>query len=243
MDSQLLNDFDEVQRRGHRLLADVVSALTTGMTEWDLAQIARERARNHGFDKWFHPPEIEFGGRTQSNAVWKLPSKRNRLQAGDLVVIDLGPGNDHVYADVGFTIAHEAEEPEVVRVARECVRATAGYGSQWKTVGELYVYAQAFATNNRMVLASSRSIGHAILPKTSGLAWDFPRSAHACTWLRRHQIRFLNPRRLTGLWALRPLITDGTQGASFEEVLYVDGTDKKILGRNSLSEVGTLLQD
>jgi hypothetical protein len=241
MDSALLDAFNDAQRQGHRLLAEVVTRLETGMTEWDLSEIARERARDLGFNKWFHPPEIEFGGRTQSNAVWKLPSKRNRLKPGDLVVIDLGPGNDDVYADVGITIAHEAEEPEVVRVARECVRATAGYGSQWKTVGELFVYAQAFATNHRMTLASSRSIGHAILPKTPRIAWDFPRSAHACTWLRRHQIRFLNPRRLSGLWALRPLVSDGTQGASFEEVIYVDGNDKLILGRGDLSEVGTLL--
>jgi hypothetical protein len=240
MDTALLDAFDDAQRRGFALLSEVVASLETGMSEWDIAQVAKERAGGHGFNRWFHPPEVELGVGSQSNAVWKNPSKRNRLKTGDVVVLDLGPGEASVYADVGTTVTHGAPDSEVVRVARECVRATAGYGSQWKTIGELFVYAQAFSTNHRMKLASTRSIGHAILPHSPALAWDFPRSAHACTWLRRHQIRFLNPRRLAGLWALRPLVSDGTQAASFEEILYVNGDERRILGRDSLAEIGQL---
>jgi len=239
MDPSLLAAFDDAQRRGFALLEDVVSSLETGMSEWDIANVAKTRASFHGFHKWFHPPEVEIGTGTKTNAVWKLPSRRNRLKEGDVVLIDLGPGDDSVYADVGTTMRHQATELEVIRVARECVRATAGYSSQWKTVGELFVYAQAFSTNHRMELASSRSIGHTILPHSPRLAWDFPRSAHACTWLRRHQVRFLNPRQLSGLWALRPLVSDGVQAAAFEEIVYINGDEKRVLGRNSLADVGS----
>ena len=240
MDPQLLDDFDDAQRRGFALLSELVRSLESGMAESDIDATARDLARKHGFSRWFHPPEILVGGHTTSNAVWKLPSRKRVLEPGQLVVIDLGPGDERVYADVGTTVAFGVENPPLLHVARECCRATMGYGSQWKTVGELFVYAKAWATNNRLTLASTRSIGHAILPRGPMLAWNYPRSAHAATWLRRNQIRFLNPLRLQGLWAVRPLISDGAQAASFEEVLYVHGDEKRILGRDSLDEVGTL---
>ena len=72
------------------------------------------------------------------------------------------------------------------------------------------------------------------------MSLQFPRSAHATTWLRRHQIRFLNPARLEGAWAVRPMLTDGTHGAAFGEVIYVSGETKKVLGRDSIAEIGTL---
>jgi len=240
MDENLIDEFDAAQRRGFRLLSAAIQALDEGMTEADLDKKIRELARDMGFDGWFHPPEIQFGERSTSNAIWKITSKTNRLSAGDLVVLDLGPAAGDAYADVGTTVAFGRDEPDVLEVARECVRATCGYASQWKTVGELFVFAKAWAVNHRLTLASSRSIGHAILPKAGLLTLDFPRSAHSATWLRRHQIRFLNPARLQGIWALRPLLSDGEHGAAFEEMIYVSGESRRILGRDSLAEIGTL---
>jgi hypothetical protein len=240
MNASLLDEFDAAQRLSFQLLSASVAALEEGMTEADLDAVTRDLAKTMGFEGWFHPPEIQFGERSKSNAIWKIPSKTNRLAKGDLVVLDFGPASGEAYGDVGTTIAFEREEPEVLEVARECVRATCGFASQWKTVGELFVFAKAWAVNNRLTLASTRSIGHAILPKDGLLAFNFPRSAHTATWLRRHQIRFLNPARLEGIWALRPLLTDGTHGAAFEEMIYVSGEGHRILGRDDLAHVGTL---
>ena len=240
MDRELLNDFDAAQREGFALLRRLVDGLEVGMSEVDIADLARSLARDAGFNSWFHPPEVQVGANTTSNAVWKNPSTKHILRPGDPVIIDLGPSDGEVYADVGTTVIFQGEEPEFLEVARECVRATATYANQYKTVGELFVFAKAWAVNKRLTLRSTRSIGHSILPKTGPLAFNYPRSAHAATWLRRYQVRFLNPARLKGVWAIRPLISDGKQAASFEEMILVDGDERRVLGRDSFEECGTL---
>ena len=240
MNASLIEEFDQTQRKSFLLLSRCVASLREGMTEAELDQEVRGMARDLGFDGWFHPPEIQFGQRTTSNAIWKIPSKTNQLRTGDLVVLDLGPAEGDTYGDVGVTVAFGGDEPPVLEVARECVRATCGFASQWKTVGELFVFSKAWAVNHRLTLGSTRSIGHAILPKEGLLTMNFPRSAHAATWLRRNQIRFLNPARLEGIWALRPMLSDGENGAAFEEIIVVTGDTKKVLGRDSIAEIGTL---
>lgn len=244
MDEAVLAAFDDAQRRGFSLLRDVMNQLEEGQSEQQVADAARELARSRGFDRWYHPPEVLFGERTCSNAVWKNPDDGARLRRGQLVSITLGPAGAEAYADVGVTrtfgAAAGSAEHKVIQVAREAVRATAGFASQWKTVGELYIYARAWAVNHRLHLVNERSIGHAILPPEGALATGFPHSAHAITWLRRYQVRRLNPNRLAGMWAIRPQITDGEVAAQFEEIIYINGPDKRILGRDDISQVGSI---
>ena len=102
MDEAVLAAFDDAQRRGFTLLRDVMNALSAGTTEAQAADAARDLAGRHGFDRWYHPPEILFGENTRSNAVWKNPGSR-RLRAGDMVSVTLGPASADVYADVGAT--------------------------------------------------------------------------------------------------------------------------------------------
>lgn len=240
MDPALIDGFDDAQRRGFALLREVVGLLEPGMSEADIADVAEQRAAAHGFGTWFHPPEVQVGQRIARHSHWNRPSKKTSLTAGELVSIDLGPADGDVYADVGTTTAFRGDDPKVLTVARECTRAITGYANQWKTVGELFVYARAWANNHRMELASKRSIGHAILPKEGLLSFDWPRSAHTATLLRRHQVHFFNPERLDGIWALRPLVRDGDLAASFEELIYVGGEERRVLGRDCVEDAGTL---
>jgi len=243
MDEATLRAFDDAQRRGLALLRDVVDSLSAGQTEADVARAATERASAHGLSGWYHPPEIWIGERVLRHPkLRKEPSETIRLKRGDLIALDLAPATGDAYADIGTTVCFQAADPPVLEVARDCVRATAGFCSQWKTVGELFIYARAWAINHRMNLAGGEdgAIGHAILPAEGWLATGFPRSARAATHLRRFQVRRLNPRRINGLWAIRPVINDGDAAASFEEVLFINGPDKRYLGRDSVAEVGTL---
>jgi len=243
MEQSLVNDFDNAQREGFKVLSRLVQQLEVGMSEWDISELSKDLCRDAGFNTWFHPPEVQVGKNTTSNKVWKVPSKKHILQKGDPVIIDLGPSDGHAYADVGTTVIFQGEDTPFINVARECVQATSGFASQYKTVGELFVFAQAWAVNKRLKLASSRSIGHAILPKIGPLAFNYPRSAHAATWLRRYQMRFLNPKQLHGIWAIRPLISDGNQAAAFEEMIYVSGDDYRLLGRDEGELAGSLPTD
>lgn len=235
--------FDDAQRRGWRMLAAVVREVSVGMSETDVDALARSKLRDFGFDRWYHPPEVQVGDRIAKPGLFYRPSASVRLRDGDLVSIDLGPCDEVAYADVGITLHLRGDgeaEPEVLGVARECTRGAVGFTSQWKTVGEVFVFSRAWAANHRMSLASTRSVGHAVLPAQALGGLSFPQAAHWVTLLRRHRVHFLHPVRISGIWALRPVISDGARSAAFEEMVYIDGETKRILGRDSLEEVGTL---
>ena len=42
------------------------------------------------------------------------------------------------------------------------------------------------------------------------------------------------------MFAIRPEVDDKGHRASFEEIVYVDGDSKGVIGRDTLTEVGTL---
>jgi hypothetical protein len=208
-----------------------------GMTPADVARLAHEAASAHGFHGWFHAPEVQ---RTSGRAAgWRGRLSRAHeapLREGDLLAIDLGPATDDAYADIGCTlVGGGSAEPRVLEVARACVRACIGYASRWKTVGEVQVVASAWAVNHRMELAAE-GVGHRVLPREGWLANGWPRSAHLATRLRRNQIHRLHPVRMAGMFAVRPVVVDPRTGqsASFEEVVWIDGERKHLLGRASI---------
>lgn len=240
MDEQLIARFDDAQRRAISLLSALVHELEAGETELDVSRRAHELLDQHGFEGWFFPPEVQFGRRSTRAGVWRPPSPRVRLRHGQHVMVALGPWGGEAFGDVGTTLVFGAPDDRLVELARACTRAACGYASSLKCVGELFIYARTWATNHRLELANPRSIGHALLPPEGRLRRGYPRSAHMATWLRRYQVHFLNPRRLSGLWTLGPQLRQDAAGARFREVVLVEQGRKRILGRSGLDEVGTL---
>ncbi len=238
MDEQLTARFEHAQRRTIALVSELLRHLEPGMSEHDIAQRAAALLPDHGFDGWFYPPEVQIGASTARAGIWRPPSARNRLHVGDTVMIALGPSDGQASGDIGLTRTFGEPDSRLVTLARDCTRASCGYASGLKCIGELFIYARTWAANHQLSLANPRSIGHALLPPTGRLATGYPRSAHMATWLRRHQVHFLNPRRLWGMWALGPQLTDQHAGARFREVVLVGPGTRKILGRDSLDEVG-----
>jgi hypothetical protein len=229
--------FDHAQRLTIQLTRAVVDNLEEGMSEPEVGELAVEQARAFGFSGWFHKPEVRFGGNI---SVLHRPSPLRKLSPGTLIELDIAPATDDAFGDLGVGLAFaEDRDPKVVHESREACRAVCGFASRFKTVGELFVFARSWANNHRMDLGNARSIGHACpLPQGPlGTAW--PRAARASVFLRRFQIHFLNPRRLQGLWALAPRIVTGGVGLCFEEIVYIDGEHKRVLGREDINEVGT----
>lgn len=236
VDAETLEAFDQAQRGAIRALSQVLGQLREGQSEKDVDALARTVAADLGFTEWYHEPEVRFGATTDR---MHRASADRVLSPGVLVEIDLGPGNDLAYGDVGVSLAFGADEqPSLVRDARELMRATCGFASRWKTVGELYVFAQAWAVNRRMSLGDAKAVGHACLPREgfADLAW--PEAARAATFLRRNQIQWYNPRRMAGIYAVRPRLVNGDKALSFEEMIYIDGDVKRVLGRGSADELG-----
>lgn len=231
--------FDDAQRRAIAMLRDVRGRLESGMSERDIVELAETRLDGHGFDRWYHPPEVHIGPEAGKGRLLNRPSSKRKLEAGTLVAIDLGPATAEAYGDIGFTLCYGAEEPGVVTVARDCLKASCGYASRWKTVGEIWVFARAWAINNRMQLAGEGAVGHRVLPKEGVLASGFPRSAHLATHIPGNRIHRLHPIRMKGMFAIRPAIQDGAGwSAAFEEIVWIQDEQKKVLGRDSADEIG-----
>jgi hypothetical protein len=238
MNQQLIDLFDDSQRRSIALMAELLGRLESGMTARAVSGLAAELLPRHGFDRWFYPPEIQIGAGTLRTGVWRPPSRRQRLRPGVAVMLALGPSDGRSCGDIGTSIVFGEPDNELVHLARRCTVATCGYASSLKCVGELFIYASTWAANHRLTLTSPRSIGHALLPATGRLERGYPRSAHAATWLRRHQIHFLNPRRLDAMWAIGPQLSDGRAGARFRELMLITDGTQRPLGRRSLDELG-----
>jgi methionine aminopeptidase len=233
--------FDDAQRRALALLSDVVSRLEAGMHARDVADLAETRLGEHGFSTWYHPPEVEIDGDIGRKARLPRIGKGPAIAAGSLVAIDLGPATTDAYGDIGVTrVFGGGEESFVVQQARECTRAACGFASRFKTCGELFIVSQAWAVNNRLKLRNENAVGHRLLTRDGLIDNGFPRSAHLATLLPHNRLHRLHPVRLNGMFAVRPVLTDGAQSASFEEAIYIHEGTKVVLGRESLADVGTL---
>lgn len=238
MNDQLIASFDDAQRRSIALMTILLGRLEAGMSPRTIGGLAADLLPDFGFDRWFQQPEIRIGADTSSAGSWRPPAGHARLTQGSPVMISLGPSDGASCGDIGTTIVFGQPDDSLVEQARACTLATCGYASSLKCVGELFIYARTWAANHRRTLADSRSIGHAVLPATGHFARGYPRSAHLATWLRRYQIHFLNPRRLQGFWAIGPQLAGARTAACFRELIVVDGTDHRVLGRDGLDAIG-----
>lgn len=236
--SDVLDAFEDAQRRTIALLGDATRRLEAGMTERDVVDLVESMAEDAGFRDWFRPPYCHFNCPEKPSFV---PSGRGGLQRGTVVEIDACPATDLAYGAYGTAIVFGGgPEPELVSDAREACRAAAGFSSRWKCTGEVYVYAQAWA-NNRRYGIDSDSIGHVCFPRLGRTAVAWPRAARAATLMRRHRIQWFNPRRMHGFYAVQPRIVADGHGCAFQELIFIDGTEKRVVGRpDGLAGVGLL---
>lgn len=241
LQTHVLPAFDNAQRKTLDLLRVIIDRFEVGMSERDIAQMAEASAEGRGFSGWFHQPEIRIDrtfGEHPPGILYR-PSSSHRLKVGSLVQIDLAPATDTAFGDLGVTLAFQGQEPRVVEEARTLCQAACGFASRWKCTGEVFVFAQAWCKNRRMSMGPAKSIGHACFPREglAGSAW--PRAARASILLRRNQIQWYNPRRMAGVYAISPPVIINGQAAVFEEMVFIDGDQKVIIGRDSPDEIGT----
>jgi Xaa-Pro aminopeptidase len=231
--------FDDAQRRARRLLHAVMARVQPGMTADQVAEECRALADHAGVTGWYHVPEVRVGTSIRGGLRGLLSRSRRSFEVGDLVAVDLAPAWGDAWGDIGATrVVGDAPEPAVVAIARTATEGCCGIASRWKTVGELHVFARAWAVNHRMDLAEGDAIGHRVLSRddlprvlSGSDAGRVARIAHAATRLRSQRIHRLNPVRMSGMFAVRPVVVDA-QGlaAAFEEIVWVDGDGRGVLG-------------
>ncbi len=232
----LVDAFDDAQRRTIDLMGLARDRLEVGMSEADIVDEVEAQAKSAGFNLWFRPPYAHLDCPERPAF---LPDKKGRLAKGMVVEIDAAPATDEAYGVFGAAFVFGGgTEPKLLIDAKEACKAACGFASRWKCTGEVFVYAQAWA-NNRSYRVDSDSVGHACFPRLGRTAGAWPHLARAATLMRRHRITWLNPRRMHGFYAIQPrLVLDG-RGCAIEELVFVDGNEKRILGRpGGLGEIG-----
>lgn len=236
LQTNVLPAFDDAQRRTLKLLRSITEQLTTGMSEHDIVALAESCTEGQGFVGWFHRPEARIN--RKSSGLYR-PVSGPRLTPGALLQLDLAPATETAFGDLGVTLAFQAEEPRVVSEARQLCQAACGFASRWKCTGEVFVFAQAWCNNRRMSMGDTRAIGHACFPREGLAASAWPKAARAAILLRRNQIQWYNPRRMTGVYAISPPVHIDGHAAKFEEMVFIDEGHKVIIGRSSPEEIGT----
>lgn len=242
MDEQIVELFDTAQRRAISMLGEVLRGVEPGMGARDVKASAADLLGKHGFNAWFRPPEVWIGPPATEARPRRPAFGYARLERGCSLTIAMGPATREACGDVCGTIVLGAPDSALIEAARDCTRAVCGYASGLKCVGELFIYADTWALNHGLQLQDTRSIGHALLPPEGRLASSFPHSTRIATWLRRHQIHTLNPRRLSGLWVLGPALSSGCGAVRFREVVLIQPGHRRILGRSGLDEIGVFRQ-
>lgn len=230
--------FDDAQRRTIALFREVKAGVAPGMSERDIVDLMEARAPGHGFDRWFHRPHVRFNA---PRRVPHLPDDEDKARVGTVIELDAAPADAGAYGDFGTAfVVGGGPEPDVLRQSRELLQACCGFASRWKCTGEVFVYADAWARNRSLSLGDSNSVGHVCFPKLGRTAPLWPKLARAAIVARRHQIQWFNHRRMHGLYAVQPRLVAGDNGCGFEEMILIDGDEKRALGRDRFDEIGTL---
>lgn len=230
--------FELAQQGAIDLLRDLVGRLEAGMSEKDVHALAHELGKAQGFESWFRAPVVRFGAPAVTSWTDR-PRASARLEIGTVVELEVAPATGDAFGDVGTAFAFGQEDaPPIVDEARELCRAVCGFASRWKCVGELFVFAEAWANNRRASLGGQKSIGFVAMTPERSWAGRWPGGAWTNSLLRRNQVQFFNPRRMNGIYVIRPRIVMDGQGASFAEMVLVTPDDKRIVGRGDIDEVG-----
>lgn len=240
MDELIVERFDSAQRRAISMLGSLTRQAEPGMGARDLTAMAGDLLGSHDFERWLRPPAVRIALPGAQWPAWRPGSQPTRLGPGSALTLRLQPAAGLVSAHVGATVIVGAPETAIVAAARDCTRALCGYASGLKCVGELFIYARTWALTHGQELADRRSIGHA-LPVEPAPGEGLAARLRSAAWLRRNQVHILNPRRLSGLWVIAPTLAMGGASASFHEVVLIQPGLRRVLGRDDLDQVGSLL--
>lgn len=234
VDAAIRAAFAHAQVRTIAAVAEVVRAAAPGQRPADLERALAEAAARQGFSGWFRPPLARVAG---------VDGQRGgpALRPGHLVELRLMPLDADAYGAFAYSFRFGGgEEPPALRDARALCHNTCGFASRWKSVGELFVYASSWANNRRWSLGEARAIGHQCFPRRGRAGWAWPYASRGASSLRRHEIQWLNPRRMRGHYFVSPRLFAGADAACFGELVLVDGDHKEIVGRAGREEIGAL---
>ena len=198
------------QRKAWQALNEVAETLRPGMSEKDAGLLLREKLKNLGYEKQWHPAQIRFGVNT-GKAYAEPGEKGVVLKEDDIFFLDIGPVFDGYEADVGapFVIGND---PEHRRIVDDCKAIFEIVKAEWKRTGrsgqDLYDFATNEAEKRGWTLSLKGAAGHRVS--------EFPHSVH-----HRGKLNSFDGEPSPNRWILEIHLRHKTKpiGAFFEDIL------------------------
>jgi len=233
----MLNAYHRDQTQAIALMETILGQMRHGLTEMDIVQMFEQQHTMFGFQGFIRRPVVHIDYRPSFRFG---PSPNRFLKRGSVVQLHIQPYSNDAFGNIGLSFVFEAPDLPIVTVARDLCVATSTFAGHTKKAGELIVFAESWATNNRTSL-NKDSIGHVCVPNTQqGLIhYTWPKSMRYLSQLRRFQIQWFNPRPLNGIYALHPDIQQDNRRAGFAELILVTPEQRLVLGRNSIDDLCT----
>lgn len=225
-----IHSFDQAQRNAIRMVQACVDQLHLGQSEEDVIQFFLQRSAEYGFLGFLRRPVVHFNYKYQ----WRLgPSHNRKLIAGSVVQIHIQPYTNEAFGNAGCSFCFQSPDLPIITVARDICVATSTFANAAKKAGELFVFAQSWATNHLCTL-NKESVGHFCFANDGSGNFLWPHNMHLFTQLRRYQLQWYNPRPLDGIYAIHPDIKQHGRRVGFAELIYIDAQERRVLGRDSM---------
>ena len=239
-----LGGFAAAEQFARDLATEIAAAAEPGMSEHDLAHLAKARFKQAGVRRHWHIPVIGLGPGSaklrniRSLLAGDVLARRRRLEPDDVVYVDIAPMHEGYPSDYTVTRvagSHPSREELVSAVHALAARIVDHIGQHRDARGVWAWTVAAASIDDRFDLVEPPLVGLAhrigIVPPT----WPYVPEVTTLAYLAtREPGAFLGPRNrnpMDGFWTIEPyLVSPEGRAAKHEELVFVTGTEVLRLG-------------
>lgn len=243
-----LAGFAAAERFARDLANEIADAAEPGMSEHDLAHLAKQRFRDAGIRRHWHIPVIGLGkGSAKLRNIRSLLAgdalaRRRVLQADDVVYVDIAPIHEGYSSDYTVTrvAGRHPEREQLIAAGHDLALRIVERIGEHRDARGVWAWAVATASvDTRFELVEPPLVGLAhrigVVPPT----WPYVPEATTLAYLAtRERGAFFGPRNrrpMDGFWTIEPyLVSPEGRAAKHEELIFVAGREVLRLG----AEVG-----
>jgi len=222
MDGNLFSGMKAVQKIAVESVEEALNSLKESITEIAFEKSLNNLMKSKGMDGQWYPTLIYFSHRTVSATKEYLPSN-TKLKKGDIVSIGVHPTRNRFMGDYSIAriFGENKDLQEFVDNAKEIESKTIKFASAKTTGRELFNYS----------LGLINEFGYSLLDLKGNIGHSIGRLPADGSEFQRRFLDSENNETLDGkFWTIEPFVGNGSFGAVFEDIIYINKNEKKILG-------------
>lgn len=239
-----LAGFAAAERFARDLATEIAEAAEPGMSEHDLAHLAKARFRQAGVRRHWHIPVVGLGPGSaklrniRSLLAGDVLARRRRLEADDDVVyVDIAPIHEGYPSDYTVTrvAGHHPEREQLIGAAHNFAARIVQRIGEHRDARGVWAWAVATASvDARFDLVEPPLVGLAHRIGVVPPSWPYVPEATTLAYLAtRERGAFLGPRNrrpMDGFWTIEPYLVADGRAAKHEELIFVTGSEVLRLG-------------